>query len=99
MKCGFTGGLVIDYPNSTKAKKYFLCLFAGESRVQLPSGLDGENPNQVGYSKERKNGRSKSRKPIKDKDWVLKKKELYRARGKDVPADSKYTARKRRPKF
>jgi len=27
MKCGFTGGLVIDYPNSTKAKKYFLCLF------------------------------------------------------------------------
>lgn len=22
MKCGFTGGLVVDYPNSTKAKKY-----------------------------------------------------------------------------
>ena len=21
MKCGFTGGLVVDYPNSTKAKK------------------------------------------------------------------------------
>lgn len=24
MKCGFTGGLVVDYPNSTKAKKYFV---------------------------------------------------------------------------
>ena len=29
MKAGFSGGLVVDYPNSTKAKKYFLCLFAG----------------------------------------------------------------------
>ena len=29
MQCGFTGGLVVDYPNSAKAKKYYLCLFAG----------------------------------------------------------------------
>jgi hypothetical protein len=28
-RCGFTGGLVVDFPNSTKAKKYFLCLIAG----------------------------------------------------------------------
>jgi 18S rRNA (guanine1575-N7)-methyltransferase len=28
-RAGFTGGLVVDYPNSTKAKKYFLVLFAG----------------------------------------------------------------------
>lgn len=26
LRAGFTGGLVIDYPNSTKAKKYYLCL-------------------------------------------------------------------------
>ena len=25
-RAGFTGGLVVDYPNSTKAKKYYLCL-------------------------------------------------------------------------
>jgi 18S rRNA (guanine1575-N7)-methyltransferase len=30
MRCGFSGGLVVDYPNSKKAKKYYLCLFAGE---------------------------------------------------------------------
>lgn len=24
MKAGFTGGLVVDYPNSTRAKKYFI---------------------------------------------------------------------------
>ena len=27
MKAGFTGGLVVDYPNSTKAKKYFFNYF------------------------------------------------------------------------
>ncbi len=28
-RCGFGGGLVVDFPNSTKAKKYYLVLFAG----------------------------------------------------------------------
>lgn len=32
MKSGFSGGLVIDYPNSTKAKKYYLVLEAGVRR-------------------------------------------------------------------
>lgn len=41
MTCGFTGGLVVDYPNSTKAKKYFLVLFAGQS-TQLPAALGTE---------------------------------------------------------
>jgi len=29
MSCGFSGGVVVDFPHSTKAKKIFLCLFAG----------------------------------------------------------------------
>lgn len=32
MKSGFSGGLVIDYPNSAKAKKYYLVLEAGVRR-------------------------------------------------------------------
>lgn len=28
MKCGFTGGLVVDFPHSTKAKKYFFISFS-----------------------------------------------------------------------
>ena len=36
MKSGFSGGLVIDYPNSRSAKKYYLCLFAGESHNDTP---------------------------------------------------------------
>ena len=32
MKSGFSGGLVIDYPNSSRAKKYYLVLEAGVRR-------------------------------------------------------------------
>lgn len=31
LKNGFTGGLIVDYPNSQKAKKYYLFLMAGYS--------------------------------------------------------------------
>lgn len=32
MKSGFSGGLIVDYPNSTRAKKYYLVLEAGARR-------------------------------------------------------------------
>ncbi len=32
MKAGFSGGLIVDYPNSAKAKKYYLVLEAGVRR-------------------------------------------------------------------
>ena len=51
-RCGFTGGLVVDNPESTKAKKYYLCIFSGsdaavgvrepgDSLIEESSGLDG----------------------------------------------------------
>lgn len=53
MKNGFTGGLIVDFPNSKKAKKYFLFLMAGyseeiakeaEDAVMLPKArVDGED--------------------------------------------------------
>jgi len=55
MKNGFTGGLIIDFPNSKKAKKYYLFLMAGyseeimkdaEKAIMLPKArIEGE-----GYS-------------------------------------------------
>ncbi|KAJ7273335.1 methyltransferase [Mycena rebaudengoi] len=105
-KAGFGGGLVVDYPNSKKAKKVFLCLFVGggSGAHQLPEGLDGEEEDSGKARFERRREREKSkngkRKSVKDKDWILKKKELYRKRGKEsVPRDSKFTGRKRRPVF
>ena len=69
--------------------------------VPVGLGLDGDD--KVTYENKReKNGKTKSgkRKNVKDIDWILKKKELYRARGKEgVPRDSQYTARSRKPRF
>lgn len=40
-KVGFAGGVVVDYPNSTKAKKYYLCLsFDRTYRVPKAMGSD-----------------------------------------------------------
>ena len=55
MKNGFTGGLIVDFPNSKKARKYFLFLMAGyseqiireaEEAVYLPKARsEGEDYN------------------------------------------------------
>jgi 18S rRNA (guanine1575-N7)-methyltransferase len=112
MKCGFTGGLVVDYPNSSKAKKFYLCLFAGfadnpTNAPSLPQGLgtEGDEPrSSVDYAyermKERRRRGKKNRVAVKDRNWVLHKKETARKKGKtNVPKDSKYTGRKRRVRF
>nr|QVG59830.1 18S rRNA (guanine-N(7))-methyltransferase [Larimichthys polyactis] len=104
MRAGFSGGMVVDYPNSSKAKKFFLCLFAGASGV-LPKGLGTETSdravsNQVQFSGQRcrfKNMKGKSAK--KGRDWIFEKKERRRRQGREVRADTKYTGRQRRPHF
>ncbi|XP_053313229.1 probable 18S rRNA (guanine-N(7))-methyltransferase [Spea bombifrons] len=104
MRAGFTGGMVVDYPNSAKAKKFFLCLFAGVSGV-LPKGLGEEGAGhetsrQVSFTNQRtrfRTARGKSAK--KSKDWILEKKERRRRQGKEVRADTKFSGRKRRPHF
>ncbi|KAF8798168.1 S-adenosyl-L-methionine-dependent methyltransferase [Phlegmacium glaucopus] len=107
-KAGFGGGIVVDYPNSKKAKKVFLCLFVGGGggQHQVPQGLQGEEEEDDRVTFERRRDRERTRakngkrKNVKDRDWILKKKELYRKRGKEgVPHDSKFTGRKRKPNF
>jgi len=74
MSCGFTGGVVVDYPNSAKAKKFYLCIFAGQQQ-QLPHGLDDAamesqqlfhggsefNKDTVDYEAARRSGKNKKR--------------------------------------
>jgi len=106
-RAGFGGGLVVDYPNSNKAKKVFLVLIVGSSG-QVPEGLGGEeegveNDSKAQFEKRRERARarkSSKKKNVKGRDWILKKKNLYRQRGKEsVPRDSKYTGRKRKVMF
>lgn len=106
MKAGFTGGCVIDYPASTKAKKYYLTLFAGVSHIKLPKPLgtdetDEERESIVVAGRESRTAhrrrRSESDRPaMKSKEWILRKKDTQRLQGKDVRPDSKYTGRRRK---
>lgn len=101
MKSGFTGGLVVDYPNSTKAKKFFLVLMTGGSQT-LPKalGTESEQGNHVQYESKRDRINKARGKPLKkSRDWILEKKERRRKQGKDVRPDSKFTGRKRSGKL
>ena len=74
---------MVDYPNSNKAKKVFLVLTVG-SGGQVPQGLQGdaervENKEKVKFERRRERAKARSsvkKKNIKDRDWVLKKKEV-----------------------
>lgn len=90
-KAGFGGGVVVDFPNSKKARKVFLCLYVGGGggQQQVPKGLEGEEVDEEDdgralFEKRRERLRSREkggkRKGIKDKDWILKKKEVRVAR-------------------
>ncbi|XP_071214314.1 18S rRNA (guanine-N(7))-methyltransferase-like [Salvelinus alpinus] len=80
---------------------FFPCLLVGFSG-SLPKGLGSETvdrsvPNQVQFTGQRsrfKNMKGKSAE--KGKDWIL---EGRRRQGREVRADTKYTARQRRPHF
>eukprot|EP00826_Nyctotherus_ovalis_P049119 TRINITY_DN587_c0_g1_i15.p1 TRINITY_DN587_c0_g1~~TRINITY_DN587_c0_g1_i15.p1 ORF type:complete len:206 (+),score=72.10 TRINITY_DN587_c0_g1_i15:375-992(+) len=103
LKCGFTGGLIVDYPHSTKAKKYFLMLNAGFSEemskaLVLPKGIEDDDEEKVDVVDKRvkKYGKGKKdRSDFKSRDWIMKKKERARLQGKSIKTDSKYTGRRR----
>lgn len=104
LRAGFSGGLVVDFPNSTRAKKYFLVLDVSPGRPS-PQPCTVEDPSgsscQVMRSRlsNVREARAARRCPKKSVAWIKKKKNVARYRMKDVAFDSKYTGRKRKPKF
>lgn len=103
MKAGFSGGLLVDYPNSAKAKKYFLVLTAGPPAkgVEAPKalGVGEEGQVKVGSRRPRKRGRGGDVEKVTKKDWIISKKERRRRQGHQTRPDSKYTGRRRRVQF
>lgn len=92
---GFSGGLVIDDPESKKNKKYYLVLSSGSSQDEEQVNLHGITMDADHLArKERKKKLAESR-----KDYINRKKELMKKRGRKVAKDSKFTGRKRRPRF
>ncbi|EGC40345.1 hypothetical protein DICPUDRAFT_146769 [Dictyostelium purpureum] len=111
LRCGFSGGLLIDFPNSTKAKKYFLVLFTGNNSVMpAAKGINGEiemdeeeDSNEVKFTNRKRDrrrvGKSRGSALKKTKEWIMNKKDRQRKQGKEVKNDSKFSGRKRGPKF
>ncbi|MEJ1272630.1 probable 18S rRNA (guanine-N(7))-methyltransferase isoform X1 [Cricetulus griseus] len=102
-RAGFTGGVVVDFPNSAKAKKFYLCLFSGPS-TSLPKGLtesqDADQATELTFTSERAPHKKARRDLVKkSREWVLEKKERRRRQGKEVRPDTQYTGRKRKPRF
>ena len=109
MRVGFSGGLVVDFPHSTKAKKYFLVLMVGGSAA-VPTGKTGDESmyDEEGAEEmqtsvrvnDRKTRKGKKGGKLKGKAWILNKKDQQRYKGlADVRPDSKYTGRKRKDRF
>jgi len=107
LRVGFSGGLVVDYPNSTRAKKYFLVLAAGPPEaLPTPKGEfgddDEDNFERCGVrmdGRKSERGYKKRKGNVKGKAWVHKKKEQMRNRGVEVARDSKFTGRKRKDRL
>ncbi|KAK2658239.1 hypothetical protein Ddye_004772 [Dipteronia dyeriana] len=115
MRAGFAGGVVVDYPHSSKSRKEYLVLTCGPPSIntELPkakledeescsgdeSSRDEENQTVSISDQHRPRKKQKTTKKGKGREWVLKKKEQMRRKGNAVPLDTKYTARKRKARF
>jgi 18S rRNA (guanine1575-N7)-methyltransferase len=80
MKSGFTGGLVIDYPNSSRAKKYYLVIEAGALRnlgiveIEGKSERDVErmvDNERVRINKNNRRIRKRSKKIVRRKEIII----------------------------
>ncbi|OVA11751.1 Methyltransferase type 11 [Macleaya cordata] len=115
MRAGFAGGVVVDFPHSSKSRKEYLVLTCGPPSIStaVPNGKgedeescsddesSGDEENQTVSISDRHRPRKKQKigKKGRGREWVLKKKEQMRRKGNVVPPDTKYTARKRKDRF
>lgn len=100
ISAGFGAGILEDNPG-TKNSKLYLVLTAGgggatEDITSVVKGIDN-----VDILDGRRKGRESIRRAERkgSKTWILKKKSKMESKGKIVKASSKYTGRRRGPKF
>lgn len=104
---GFTGGVVVDFPHSTKKKKYYLFLQAGSTKESIKEVMDSipkaeelddnEEDEKVDVVRQRRKEKKLKyhESKFKSREWILKMKRRQRKQGKDVRPDTKYTGRRR----
>lgn len=91
---GFGGGLVVDDPESQRNKKYYLVLTAGQSERMV--NLSGVEMDEALINKK---NNSKKKQLESKKEYISRKKNIMRKRGRKVTNDSKFSARRRHPRF
>ncbi|CDR97195.1 METHYLTRANSFERASE-RELATED, putative [Babesia bigemina] len=103
-RCNFGGGLVVDFPESTKAKKYYLCIWAGMTGIpqKMPQALmdvesDEEETVKTGGGMPKRNKRQKKQESLRQR--IINKKQQQRRRGIETRPDTKYTGRARPGRF
>jgi 18S rRNA (guanine1575-N7)-methyltransferase len=111
LESGFTGGVVVDFPHSAKAKKYYLFLQAGYTQESLEEVMktipkltnekeDEESEDQIKVEKGktvREKRKNRNKKAVTNsKEWIDKMKIRQGKQGKTVRHDSKYSGRTRK---
>ncbi|WZY75659.1 hypothetical protein YC2023_022043 [Brassica napus] len=104
MKAGFSGWFILDYAHSTKSSwsshvVLFQLILTMVIKIVALMMMMIENGMVWVSDRNRPRKLQRTNKNGKERDWVLRKKEQSRRKGNDVPADSKYTARKRKSRF
>ncbi|CAK58491.1 unnamed protein product (macronuclear) [Paramecium tetraurelia] len=104
LRAGFSGDIVVDYPNSAKAKKLYLVVQLGgqssKKTMDVIQGLveesDDEKVKVIGRQ-QKKIRKQKKQKNVNEKSklWIIKRKEKQARLGRKIKKTTKYTGRKR----
>jgi 18S rRNA (guanine1575-N7)-methyltransferase len=98
VRAGFGAGILEDDGGTKNVKTYLVLSVGGGDITRTVEGMEDVDVEDARRIRGAVNG--KGRLGGKgSKDWILGKKEKMRNKGKIVKMDSKYTGRKRRPKF
>jgi len=99
-RAGFGGGVIVDFPNSTKAKKIFVCLDCGGGRkIPVGEGCQDSRQQRIENSKNRARNARRGGGMKSNKEKINDIKDRQRRKGNEVRENTKFTGRKRRHKF
>ncbi|KIW72047.1 hypothetical protein PV04_00270 [Phialophora macrospora] len=102
VRAGFGAGILEDDGGTKNVKTYLVLSVGGgdiTERVRGMEGVDVEDGRRIREAKMAMKGKGIAGDTKGSKAWVMRKKEKMRGKGKTVKSDSKYTGRKRGPKF
>jgi len=105
VRAGFMNvAVIVDFPNSTKAKKIFLSMTCGDVDPNRPVpaalGEASTKREQATFMRAKTSAMRKNGKGIKNsREWIIEKKERNKRQNKEVRDTTKYTGRKRKTRF